>query len=110
MIKNTLLIAAFITILGVSQAAFAGDVVYTIWEDDAGNFLVRIENDTDRSIRVENILIVYYNEKGRPVNQQNVPCKGDCRLASRDTRDFGPYTPPEGAESARVKNVRYSVE
>jgi hypothetical protein len=89
---------------------FAGDVVYIIWEDDGGEFQVRIQNDTDRSIRVESILIVYYNAKGKPVDQQNIPCKGRCTLPAGDIRDFGPYRPPEGAESASVRNVKYAVE
>lgn len=103
----------FLVVIGLlfaAQAARAGDVVYTIWEDDGGRFLVRIENDTERRIQVETILIVFYNERGKPVDQQNIPCKGDCGLGPHDTKDFGPYAPPAGADSARVRNVRYSVE
>lgn len=94
----------------IAVASQAGDVVYTMWEDDQGQFWVRIQNDTDRAISVESILIVYYNQKGKPVDQKAVPCKGSCRLSPRDTRDFGPYDPPPGTDSARVRNVKYSVE
>lgn len=90
--------------------AFAGDVVYTLWEDDREQFWVRIQNDTDHDIRVSSILIVFYNAKGKPLEQRNIPCRGDCKLAKHDTRDFGGYNPPSGTESARVKNVQYSVE
>jgi hypothetical protein len=90
--------------------AIAGDVVYTLWEDDQQQFWVRIENDTDRTITVENILIVFYNDKGKPVEQRNAPCKGSCTLSAHDTRDFGPHQSPANTESARVKNVKYSVQ
>lgn len=101
---------AVIALLLSGVLAAAGDVVYTMWEDDGGQLWVRIQNDTDRTIRVESILIVFYNAKGRPINEQNVPCRGNCRLSPRDTRDFGPYNPPPNTESSRVRNVRYSVE
>jgi hypothetical protein len=94
----------------LAQTLFAGDVVYTMWEDDESDLWVRIQNDTDRGIRVQNILIVFYNEKGKRIGEANVPCKGDCRLSSGDTRDFGPYNPPPNTGSARVRNVNYSVE
>jgi hypothetical protein len=100
----------FAVALSVSVLSYAGDVVYTMWEDDQGQFWVRIQNDTDRAITVESILIVYYNQKGKPVDQKAVPCKGNCGLSPRDTRDFGPYNPPPGTDSARVRNVKYSVE
>jgi hypothetical protein len=93
-----------------ASLSMAGDVVYTMWEDDGGEFWVRIQNDTDRTIRVESILIVFYNAKGKPIEERNVPCRGNCRLSTRDTRDFGPYSPPPNTESARVRNVRYAVE
>lgn len=96
--------------LSISVLSYAGDVVYTMWEDDQSQFWVRIQNDTDRAITVESILIVYYNNKGKPVDQKKVPCKGKCRLSARDTRDFGPYDPPPGTDSARVRNVNYTVE
>jgi len=97
-------------VLIISGVAVAGDVVYTLWEDDEQKFWVRIQNDTDRTIRVQNILIVFYNAKGKPVDQRNEPCKANCSLSPHDTRDFGPYQSPDGTESARVKNVKYSVE
>jgi hypothetical protein len=100
----------FILALSIAQMSYAGDVVYTMWEDDGGKFWVRIENDTERNIVVENILIVFYNDKGKPVDERNIPCRGNCRLASRDTRDFGPHDAPAQTESARVRNVKYSVE
>lgn len=101
----------FVTVaLLIAASSYAGDVVYTMWENDQGQFLVRIQNDTDRAISVESILIVFYNQKGKPVDQKSVPCKGSCRLSPRDTRDFGPYDPPPGTDSARVRNVKYSVE
>ena len=106
-LRVLLLVAAA---LSIAVSSFAGDVVYTMWEDDQGQFWVRIQNDTDRAISVESILIVYYNQKGKPVDQRAVPCKGSCRLSPRDTRDFGPYTPPPGTDSARVRNVKYTVE
>jgi hypothetical protein len=90
--------------------AMAGDVVYTLWEDDQQQFWVRIQNDTDRTITVENILIVFYNDKGKPLEQRNTPCKGNCTLSAHDTRDFGPHQAPTNTESARVKNVKYSVQ
>jgi len=99
-----------LTVLLMSQVSYAGDVVYTLWEDDGGQFWVRIQNDTDRPIRVESILIVFYNERGKPLEQRNIPCKGNCKLAPHDTRDFGSYDPPPGTESARVRNVKYAVE
>jgi hypothetical protein len=92
---------------GIAQA---GDVVYTLWEDDQQQFWVRIQNDTDRTIRVENILIIFYNEKGKQIEQRNAPCKGNCTLSPHDTRDFGPHQSPANTESARVRNVKYSVE
>ena len=94
----------------MAVSSYAGDVVYTMWEDDQGQFWVRIQNDTDRGISVESILIVYYNQKGKPLDQRAVPCKGNCRLSPRDTRDFGPYNCPPETDSARVRNVKYSVE
>src|SRR5262249_6392092 len=99
-----------LVVLAITQYLWAGDVVYTMWEDDSGKLWVRIQNDTDRSIHVESILIVSYNKNGKPVNNQEVPCKGNCKLTPHDTRDFGPYTPPANSESSRVRNVKYSVE
>jgi hypothetical protein len=101
---------AVMCLLILAVQANAGDVVYTMWEDDQGMFWVRIQNDTDRSIRVGAIMIVFYDAKGRPIEERNVPCSGNCKLSPRDTRDFGSYEPPAGTESARVRNVRYSVE
>lgn len=104
---------AFISLLAIIalvQLSYAGDVVYTMWEDDGGKLWVRIQNDTSRTINVESILIVSYNKNGKPVNQQEVPCEGNCRLSPHDTRDFGPYSPPPNSESSRVRNVKYSVE
>jgi hypothetical protein len=98
------------TIVLVASLSYSGDVVYTLWEDDGGQFWVRIQNDTDHSIRVESIFIVFYSAKGKPIDQKNFPCKGNCRLSPHDTRDFGPYAAPDGTESARVRNVKYSVE
>jgi hypothetical protein len=94
----------------LAGVATAGDVVYTLWEDDQQQFWVRIQNDTDRTITVENILIVFYNDKGKPIEQRNTPCKGKCTLSAHDTRDFGPHDSPANTESARVKNVKYSVQ
>jgi hypothetical protein len=99
-----------LTILLFTLPVLAGDVVYTMWEDDQGMFWVRIQNDTDRSIRVGSIVIVFYNNKGTPIEERNARCQGDCRLSPRDTRDFGSYEPPSGTSSARVRNVKYSVE
>lgn len=107
-LRNLWLILPVLICFG--QLSFAGDVVYTMWEDDGGQLWVRIQNDTDRSIRVESILIVFYNAGGKPIDQKNVPCSGNCRLSSRDTRDFGPYSPPPKTESSRVRNVKYTVE
>jgi hypothetical protein len=107
-ILSGLLFAITLTILvGV---AFGGDVVYTLWEDDQQQFWVRIQNDTDRTISVENIFIVFYDEKGKPIEQRNAPCKGNCTLSPHDTRDFGPHQAPQNTESARVRNVKYSVK
>ncbi|MCI0416318.1 hypothetical protein L0222_26385 [bacterium] len=103
------LILTLILVFAVGSTQ-AGDVVYTLWEDDQQQFWVRIQNDTDRTIRVENILIIFYNEKGKQIEQRNAPCKGNCTLASHDTRDFGPHQSPANTESARVRNVKYSVE
>jgi hypothetical protein len=97
-------------ILLFSLPVMAGDVVYTMWEDDSGHFWVRIQNDTDRTIRVGSIVIVFYNGKGTPIEERNARCEGNCRLSPRDTRDFGSYEPPAGTASARVRNVKYSVE
>jgi hypothetical protein len=102
-------------ILAISLAVavgstLAGDVVYTLWEDDQQQFWVRIQNDTDRTIHVENILIAFYNMKGKQIEQRNAPCRGNCTLSPHDTRDFGPHQSPENTESARVRNVKYSVE
>jgi hypothetical protein len=99
-----------ISLLLLAGVALAGDVVYTLWEDDQQQFWVRIQNDTDRTISVESIVIVFYNEKGKPIEQRNAPCKGNCTLAPHDTRDFGPYQSPPNTESARVRNVKYSVQ
>lgn len=92
------------------QLSYAGDVVYTMWVDDGGQLWVRIQNDTNRTIKVESILIVSYNKSGKPVKDQEVPCEGNCKLSQHDTRDFGPYKPPENSESSRVRNVKYTVE
>ena len=105
--RHSILLVAIVLL---SLPAMAGDVVYTMWEDDQGMFWVRIQNDTDRAIRVGGILIVFYNSKGAPIEERNTGCKGDCRLSPRDTRDFGSYEPPAGTSSARVRNVKYSVE
>jgi len=110
LVRRSARVALLILALFIAQLSYAGDVVYTMWEDDGGKFWVRIENDTERNIVVESILIVFYNEKGKPVDQRNVPCKGNCRISSRDTRDFGPHDAPAQTESARVRNVKYSVE
>jgi len=88
-----------ISLILVARASQAGDVVYTLWEDDGGQFWVRIQNDTDHTIRVQSILIVYYNQKGKPIDQQNIPCTGNCRLSPHDTKDFGPYQPPANTEA-----------
>src|SRR3972149_10223027 len=108
--RKSVLFLLLVAAILVSRGSYAGDVVYTLWEDDGGKFWGRIKNDTDHTIRVEIILIVYYNQKGKPVDQQNIPCKGNCRLSPHDTRDFGPYQPPPNTESARVRNVKYSIE
>ena len=109
--KNSkVLLFAIVAILLVAHVSRAGDVVYTIWEDDGGSFWVRIQNDTERSIRVDSIFIVFYNEHGKPVGEKPFPCKGNCQLAPHDTRDFGAYAAPDGTESARVRNVKYSVQ
>ena len=110
LVRKSARLAVLILALFIAQLSYAGDVVYTMWEDDGGKFWVRIENDTERNIVVESILIVFYNEKGKPVDQRNIPCKGNCRISSRDTRDFGPHDAPAQTESARVRNVKYSVE
>jgi hypothetical protein len=102
-------VLTFILIIAAGVCS-AGDVVYTLWEDDQQQFWVRIQNDTDRTIHVENILIIFYNEKGKQIEQRNAPCKGNCTLSPHDTRDFGPHQSPANTESARVRNVKYSVE
>lgn len=94
----------------IAASSLAGDVVYTLWEDDQQQFWVRIQNDTDRTIHVENILIAFYNDKGKQIEQRNAPCRGNCTLSAHDTRDFGPHSSPANTESARVRNVKYSVE
>jgi hypothetical protein len=99
-----------VTLAVIVGISFAGDVVYTLWEDDQQQFWVRIQNDTDRTIRVENILIAFYDGKGKQIEQRNAPCRGNCTLSRHDTRDFGPHQSPENTESARVRNVKYSVE
>jgi hypothetical protein len=103
------LFLAFLFVLAIGST-MAGDVVYTLWEDDQQQFWVRIQNDTDRDIRVETILIAFYNAKGKQIEQRNAPCKGNCNLSAHDTRDFGPHRSPDNTESARVRNVKYSVE
>ena len=107
-ILSVLVIA--ISLAVVVGSTFAGDVVYTLWEDDEQQFWVRIQNDTDRTIHVEQILIAFYNAKGKQIDQRNAPCRGNCTLSPHDTRDFGPHSAPTGTESARVRNVKYSVE
>jgi hypothetical protein len=99
-----------ISLMVAVGSSLAGDVVYTLWEDDQQQFWVRIQNDTDRTIHVENILIAFYNAKGKQIEQRNAPCRGDCTLSPHDTRDFGPHSSPASTESARVRNVKYSVE
>ena len=105
--SSCIVVIALALMAGLS---YAGEVVYTLWENDAGQFVVLIQNDTDSAVRVQSILIVFYNQKGKPIDKQNVPCTGNCRLAAHDKRDFGPYTPPKETESARVLNVNYHVE
>ena len=91
-------------------AAQAGDVVYTLWEDDQQQFWVRIQNDTDNTYRVESIIIEFYNEKGKRIEQRNAPCKEKCTLNSHDTRDFGPHQAPANTESAKVRKVNCAIE
>ena len=61
LMSGLILTMSLVAVVGVS---LAGDVVYTLWEDDQQQFWVRIQNDTDRTIQVENILIVFYDAKG----------------------------------------------
>src|ERR1041385_6971547 len=108
MTKSSYMVVVVLALMaGVS---YAGGGVYTPLEKDAGQFVVLIQNDTDSAVRVQSILIVFYNQKGKPIDKQNVPCTGNCRLAAHDKRDFGPYTPPPQTESARVLNVKFLVE
>jgi hypothetical protein len=109
-VKNLKIWFLMLALVLTASLSIAGDVVYTMWEDDGGELWVRIQNDTDRTIRVESILIVFYNAKGKPIDEKVFPCKGNCKLSSRDTRDFGPYHPPPNTESSRVRNVRYAAE
>ena len=71
--RHSILLVAIVLL---SLPAMAGDVVYTMWEDDQGMFWVRIQNDTDRSIRVGRILIVFYNPKGTPIEERNEGMQG----------------------------------
>jgi hypothetical protein len=100
----------YVISLWVLQGSFAGDVVYTMWEDENENVWVRFENHTESVIRIQEILIVFYDVKGRPVGDRKVACTEQCRVASRDVRDFGPFSTPESYHSARVRNVKYAVE
>lgn len=108
--KNLRSLFLVLAVMLTASLSMAGDVVYTMWEDDGGELWVTIQNDTDRNIRVDSILIVFYNAKGKPIENRNVDCQGNCRLSSRDKRDFGPYQPPPNSESSRVRNVRFTVE
>jgi len=89
---------------------FAGDVSYTLWEDEDDQIWVRIENGSEQRIKVETILLVFYDSKGKPVEQKQFPCTEHCLLASHDVGDFGPYSKQPGAESCRLQKVRYVIQ
>lgn len=99
-----------VVIFLVAGFSVAGDVTYTIWEDEAENLWIRIHNGIDHVIRVEEISITFYDAKSRPVEQRIIYCRKDCSLARQDVRDFGLQRKPENAESYKLRNVRYAIE
>lgn len=104
----------FIAIIGLgllgSNLSLAGDVVYTMWEDDDSQIWIRIQNDMDRKIVIESISLVFYDRRGKPIAEKQQKCKENCSLGSHDATELGPYSYPEGSHSSRVRYLKYSVQ
>jgi len=78
-----------------SGLCFAGDVMYTLWEDDQSQVWITIENNMDRTIHIESISLAFYDRKGRPTEEQLQECEKNCKLHPKDATDFGPFRPPQ---------------
>ncbi|HJZ12237.1 MAG TPA: hypothetical protein VJ521_08805, partial [Acidobacteriota bacterium] len=91
----------------VIEDSSAGDLTYTAWEDEEENLWVRIVNGRVSKVRIEEIVIVFYDKKGKPIDQRNYPCSADCALAQNDARDFLLEGKPQGADAYQVRNIRF---
>lgn len=106
---NRLIAIIGLGLLG-SNLSLAGDVLYTMWEDDESQIWIRIQNDMDRKIQIESISLVFYDPRGKPMAEKQEKCKANCTLRPHDTTELGPYSRPEGSQSSRVRFLKYSVE
>jgi hypothetical protein len=102
--------ALLLTVLLFTQTSEAGELTYTVWEDEQDTLWVRIQNGTAKKIRVEEIQVLFYDKKGKPVEERGFPCSGDCLLIQEDARDFKLEKRPETCEDYRVRNVRFKSE
>jgi hypothetical protein len=93
-----------------SNVSLAGDVLYTTWEDDDSGIWIVIQNEMDRKIRLENICLIFYDQKGKPIKEQHENCQIECNLHPHQTMDFGPYEYPTNSRISRVRYVKYSFE
>lgn len=96
--------------VAISSWSFAGDVSYTLWEDEDDQIWVRIQNGLDEKIKVEAVLLLFYDAKRNPVEEKQFPCKQNCDLAEHDVGDFGPFEKPANSESCRLRKVRYRIQ
>jgi hypothetical protein len=94
----------------ISTLCFAGDVSYTLWEDESDQVWVRIQNGLDQKIKVEVVQFVFYDAKRKPVDEKQFPCTENCDLAQHDVADFGPFEKPANSESCRLRKVRYRIQ
>jgi len=90
--------------------AFGGDVTYTLWDDEEDQIWIRIQNGSDQNIKIEFILLAFYDSKGRPVSQKQYGCTESCVLNKHGVADFGPYLRPEGSTDCRLQRVRYVTQ
>jgi hypothetical protein len=88
----------------------AGELTYTAWEDEEQNVWVRIVNGRASKIRIEEIVIAFYDNKGRPIEHRGYPCSENCLLSQNDARDFMLEGKPQGADAYQVRNIRFKNE
>jgi hypothetical protein len=90
--------------------SLAGDVLYTTWEDDESRIWIIIQNEMNSKIQIEKICLTFYDQKGKPLKEQQEHCEQKCNLRPQETMEFGPYEYPPNSKVARVRYVKYSVE